>query len=312
MLLLSTTRKLVVLLIGMLLSNLSHATFTQVISFGDSLSDSGNVFQATGNSPPPPYFNGRFSDGPVWNEILATRLGLTAPTPSLLGGTNYAWGGANTISAGSAPSTANQVDDFLTTTGGSADRNALYTISTGSNDISEVGRGTLTGDDLGAAATNVASLVNDLKAAGAESILVLNAPNLGLIPGAAGNPEEATALSNAFNTSLSAALVDISGVELVDLFSGTTDIAANPAFFGLDNVTDPCISTAFPDCSKHLFWDGAHPTTAGHALIAEAALLQVNSLTSVPLPGALPLMISALAGMRLFGRNRVQQKLMNA
>ena len=305
MLLFSTTRKLIVVLIGMFLTNLSHATFTQVISFGDSLSDSGNVYQATGTSPPPPYFNGRFSDGPVWNEILATRLGLTAPTPSLLGGTNYAWGGANTTAAGTSPSTTNQISDYIITTDGSADRDALYTISTGSNDISEVGRGVLTRDDLTAAATSVASLVNDLKAAGAESILVLNTPNLGLIPAATDNPTSGTDLSNVFNTTLSTALADISGVELLDIFTGTTEIVANPSLFGLDNVTDPCINTAFPDCSKHLFWDGAHPTTAGHALIAEAALLQLNSLTSVPLPGALPLMIFGLAGMNLIRKKRV-------
>jgi phospholipase/lecithinase/hemolysin len=46
MILVSTSRKLVVLFIGVLLSNLSHASFTQVISFGDSLSDTGNLFQA--------------------------------------------------------------------------------------------------------------------------------------------------------------------------------------------------------------------------------------------------------------------------
>ncbi len=301
----STTRNIVMLLIGMLLSNSSYATFTQVISFGDSLSDAGNVFQATGTSPPPPYFDGRFSDGPVWNEILATSLGLTTPTPSLLGGTNYAWGGANTTSAGTVPSTADQVSDFIITTDGSADPDALYTISTGSNDIFGVGRGVLTKDDLTAAATSVASLVNDLKAAGAESILVLNAPNLGLVPATVDNPSSGTALSNMFNTTLLATLADISGVALIDIFTGTTNIVAEPTLFGLDNVTDPCITTSFPDCSKHLFWDGTHPTTAGHALIAEAALLQANSLKSVPLPTALPLIISALVGMKLLRRKRV-------
>ncbi|MEE9424508.1 MAG: SGNH/GDSL hydrolase family protein [Methylococcales bacterium] len=110
---------------------MSYADYSQVISFGDSLSDTGNLFQATG-SPPPPYFNGRFSNGPVWNEILTNNFGLSTPTPSLLGGTNHAWGGAQTNSAGNVPSTVNQVADFLTASGGSAEPGALYTISTGS------------------------------------------------------------------------------------------------------------------------------------------------------------------------------------
>jgi phospholipase/lecithinase/hemolysin len=260
MILFSLPPRLAVFLIGILLTNVSHADYTQVISFGDSLSDTGNLFQTTG-SPPPPYFNGRISNGQVWNEVLATNLGLTAPTPSLLGGTNYAWGGAQTNSASIAPSTADQVADFISTSGGSADPGALYTISTGSNDFG----GGMTTD----AATGVATMVNDLKNAGAQNILVLNLPNLGLVPAAASNPAGATALSSAFNATLSTALVGISGVELVDIFTLSTEIVANPALFGLDNVTDPCITTAFPDCFDHLFWDGAHPTTVGHALIAD-------------------------------------------
>jgi outer membrane lipase/esterase len=155
------------------------------------------------------------------------------------------------------------------------------------------------------AATSVATMVNDLKTAGAESILVLNLPNLGLVPAAASNPAGATALSNAFNTTLSTALVGISGVELVDIFTVSTEIVANPALFRLDNVTDPCITTAYPDCSNHLFWDGAHPTTVGHALIADAALPHANLLMSIPLPATLPLMVSGLVGMTLFRRQRV-------
>ncbi|KAJ2447454.1 hypothetical protein GGF42_005434 [Coemansia sp. RSA 2424] len=44
--------------------------------FGDSLSDVGTLKQLTlGLFPPPPYWQGRFSSGPVWNEYLAKLLG---------------------------------------------------------------------------------------------------------------------------------------------------------------------------------------------------------------------------------------------
>jgi len=68
-------------------ANLSLQDIDQIYVFGDSLSDTGNAFSRTG-SPPPPYFNGRFSNGPVWVEYLADRLGLPR-NPS----TNFAFGG---------------------------------------------------------------------------------------------------------------------------------------------------------------------------------------------------------------------------
>lgn len=71
-----------------------------VISFGDSLSDTGNLF-ATVGTPPAPYFNGRFSNGPVWTELLAGGFGsMNSPFQGgavpLTGNVNLAFGGAQT------------------------------------------------------------------------------------------------------------------------------------------------------------------------------------------------------------------------
>ena len=84
-----------VLALGMLAPAPARAGLTQIVAFGDSLIDTGNLFAATGQ-PPAPYFDGRFSNGPVWVEYLAGRLGIAPPTPSLTGGTDYAWAGAET------------------------------------------------------------------------------------------------------------------------------------------------------------------------------------------------------------------------
>src|ERR1700679_1974888 len=72
---------------------------TGIVSFGDSLTDVGNYYAATGDVSPPSglhYDNGRFSNGLNWVEYLAKDLGVPAPTASTSGGTDYAYGGATT------------------------------------------------------------------------------------------------------------------------------------------------------------------------------------------------------------------------
>src|ERR1700729_2911985 len=83
---------------ALLIGSAAHAAnFSAEYVFGDSLSDVGNVYLATGKTKPAsPYVNGQFSNGPVWVQDLAARLGLPALTPSLAGGSDYAFGHATT------------------------------------------------------------------------------------------------------------------------------------------------------------------------------------------------------------------------
>jgi phospholipase/lecithinase/hemolysin len=76
----------------------SAATFSKLYVFGDSLSDPGNIFNATeavnrlpfvpnlfnlpsALPPSPPYFEGRYSTGLIWADYLAQDLGIS-PTRS--------------------------------------------------------------------------------------------------------------------------------------------------------------------------------------------------------------------------------------
>jgi len=51
----------------------------------------------------------------------------------------------------------------------------------------------------------------------------------------------------------------------------------DPASVGLENAMSPCLSfgvTQQAICSEprtYLFWDGTHPTVAGHGVVAQAA-----------------------------------------
>src|SRR5215469_5066295 len=72
--------KLVVFLTALLLLPSAYAQTPRpdnIIVFGDSLPDTGNAFEATGHREPasPPYFDGRFSNGPVWVEDFAASFG---------------------------------------------------------------------------------------------------------------------------------------------------------------------------------------------------------------------------------------------
>lgn len=95
----------------------SASSFDNLYVFGDSLSDTGNVYALTGgHTPPAPYYHGRFSNGPVWVESLANHLGLSVD-PSLNGGTNYAFGGAeadrsHTLSHDNTPNIGYQITQF--------------------------------------------------------------------------------------------------------------------------------------------------------------------------------------------------------
>src|SRR5580700_8063817 len=100
---------LLALATGGLSPTLRASSIDAIYAFGDSLSDVGNIYASSGGViPGAPYVNGQFSNGPVWVQDLASSLGLAPLTPSLLGGSDYAYGGAET---GTTPvHTANQSD----------------------------------------------------------------------------------------------------------------------------------------------------------------------------------------------------------
>src|SRR5580704_13702843 len=107
---------LIALAIGALVPCLRAESIDAIYSFGDSLSDVGNDSTLSGGLlPGAPYVNGQFSNGPVWVQDLATALGLSPLTPSLLSGTDYAYGAAETGST--SFNTSNPATDLAGPTG---------------------------------------------------------------------------------------------------------------------------------------------------------------------------------------------------
>jgi phospholipase/lecithinase/hemolysin len=274
---LGVVRGLVTLsLVALMTAPAAAGPYSQIIAFGDSLSDTGNDLIQFG-SPQPPYYQGRFSNGPIWIDQLAAKLGVADPQPSLAGGTNYAYGGATaaTFNAG-VPNLGQQVQMYLQTSP-KADPNALYTVLMGANDFF----GGQTDASIPANAVNAA--LTSLIAAGAKTILVPNLPPQGITPLVRGQGQAAVnaidALDVAFNADLAADVKALQAanpsvrIDLVDLYSKTLAVIQDPAAYGFTDVTDEGINApSGTDLSHYLFWDDVHPTTAGHALIADAAL----------------------------------------
>lgn len=307
--------------------------YTGLFVFGDSLSDSGNnttIIGANGGQvisgntyvPAQPYALGAYTNANVWVNSFAAGIGLPAgAVPSRLGGGDYAYGGARTTVNGDfgpltgffpLPSAATQLNSYLATNPSGAST-ALYVIAIGGNDVRSTGdavaanpvnANAIIGAAAAAYATGVGTMVDALQAKGATNIVVWDAPNVGKSPAAiAGGPIAVatfTAISNAFNAALGARLTGEAGVVPFDIFGLVNTIATNPGAYGLTNIADACGAIAGCNPSQYLFWDGIHPTSAGHAIISNAML----AVVAVPEPASAWMLALGLVGVVLVRRAR--------
>ena len=210
--------------------------FGRVVSFGDSLSDNGNLSAAlgpfSGVAFGPENFFGRFSNGPTFAELLAGGANLATgesaqqrffglgfilnPAP-VEGSVNLAIGGAVTndnaiptidlLGTGldPIPSVEDQITAFRNA-GGRFGTGDLVTILAGANDIfnafNQNPNLAIPAAEQAAAAQirNVDALVD--APLGARTVVVANLPNLGVIPkfnGSVQTVQQGTDATNTFN-----------------------------------------------------------------------------------------------------------------
>ena len=270
---------------------------------------------------------GRYSNGPVWAETFAPAFGLSAVASNLLG-TNYAYGGARmgpVDPSGSVfpPSLSTQVAAFLNpyvTHSLPVPGDALYVVAGGGNDardsITEAAKDLASGktvlqmlDGIQSRAAIYAgyldTIIEQLEWAGAKNIVVWNTPNAGVAPAilAQGAGLLGTTVSQLMNQALLQALDDdiAEGVRIFDAYGFISDVAAHPGAYGLSNASDACSVVVLDptvDCGKYFFWDGIHPTAAGHRLLANAMI------TFVPEPAAVLLIAIGLLGIAASRKSR--------
>jgi phospholipase/lecithinase/hemolysin len=272
--------------------------------FGDSLSDVGQVFQASGGMypPDPPYFRGRYSNGRVWIEYLADRLQISQNKVH-----HFAYGGATTgviqvrgdaltYSANFVPNVLDQVQMAIESNQDvraneqSSEQlneqsspqpeqilrsNALYVIWAGANDY-------LQGSSIPEnAVRSLTKAMDTLIERGARRFLIANLPDLGQLPATrnTANSEQLSDLSQTHNQMLERSLTSLqlhSEVEiaLLDVQQLYEEVTTAPEAFDFTNATNAYLISTQQACDtpdRFLFWDGIHPTTAAHRRLEAAA-----------------------------------------
>lgn len=272
---------------------------TAVYVFGDSLVDAGNILIATGGTIPDPaqgYFQGRFNEGYDFSDYLSIRFTGLPTFPSLIGGTNYAWGGARAIGPAyggvPVPGAKGQLDAYVAASGNVGDPNGLYIINFGGNDVFGINSGDiglLTPIDAGLLAIdNIKNIVTTLDSIGAGNILVMGIPN-------------GDATGTALNMGLQAALDGIEPGLSANLFRFSyTDfygrVATDPGSYGYPPVVDfttPCraarpVINGKINCSGYFGFDGIHFANQAHIGIGRDLVLALG----VPEPASWALMIA--------------------
>lgn len=299
--------------------------FSSTVFFGDSLTDAGYFRPLL--PPNVQAVTGQFTTNPglVWSQWLAEHYGTQArPNGNGQTGDNHAAGGARngvdvTGALGFTPSLATQAAGYLAANGARADPDALYTVWGGANDLFAV-----TTDPgnaqaiIGAAVGAQVGIIGGLQAAGARYVLVPNIPDLGLTPSfRAQGPAAAaqgTALATGYNQALFSTLAS-NGLAVipVDTFAFLREVAADPAQFGITNVTGTacmpqitaqsltCNPTSLvsPDAPQtYLFADGVHPASGAHVALADLAIAAIEG------PRQMAVLPHSAAAT---GRNRAQR-----
>ncbi len=284
----------------------------RVVVFGDSLSDIGNLYQYMNAQIPmsPPYYQGRFSDGPVWVELVTEDLSKYNPHIHM---ENYAFGGASVLqeddfAPGAYLSLRSQVDAFIETHALFDNQETLYIILMGANDYIDLDDNQVISEHI----DNVISEINDqasrLAKRGAKFILIGNLPDLGRSPLAQELDSEQvlSEITAEHNVKIKHKIEHLK-VEypdarwiFFDINHFFTDAFYHPDKYNFKYTKTPCyglgedenlagvdpvlsfashprfLKIKAHNCDSYLFFDIVHPTRRGHAFTASLALTAIK------------------------------------
>ncbi len=272
----------VLIVVALLPTDVSAGPFSKIVVFGESTSDAGNQFAASqGAFPPtPPYFEGRWTNGPTWIDLVSTRLGLGHTVASENGGTNFAFGGTTT---GDGYTTTNcsdmgldmcfdlpgpnygmQIDTFLSSQP-TIDDDHLFVIWGGHNDIFRNRPPTTV-------AQNLKSHVETLIEQGATNLVLLNLFSVN---------DEADSANTLLHQELGALRREHQATTIleVDVPQMFAEFFADPG--GINTFGQSAMDTktleVVDNPDAYLDWDGVHLTAAFNRVIADYVLREMDN-----------------------------------
>lgn len=288
-----------------------HASTASILAFGDSLLDSGNLdlalradggingLPAPDGAPPRSYPEGQFTNGDTW----ATQLGLA---PSLLGGTNFGYGGAKAVRDNDGiPDLQAQIKAFRQS-GIGVDDTTTATIWVGGNDFRSFDP-QWSANEINQAVRrivrNIAKGVKRLHRSGVSNIIVLGLPEIDVLPDSITQYNQR--LSNVLSR-LDGRLgnSDIRYFDTNSLFQQILFQAAQTRELSpVPCVYDPVGCAANPE--NYVLYDEIHPSEWVHTILAEELSTEISeSFAPVPLPATAPLLLAGLGGLGLWARRR--------
>ncbi len=299
--------KVLLTLLVLFFSTLAQSKpLNNLIVFGDSLSDNGNLYKLYQIPTSPPYYKGRFSNGPVWAERLAKTYFNDKANDHFQ---NYAFGGAAiTDDDNDGLISLNfEITNYLEIHQNKAEEDSLYVVWIGANNYLMPTKSM--DDTLMMVNKGIKRGVEKLMKAGAKHIMLVNLPDLGVAPepfpkGSYTDEEipaireKLTSFCQRHNELLTATVSELkqSNPEIqwlyYDASSKFKEFMLSPEQYGITNTTDACYSSSASlrsknfvlnlasqvnskansdNCDGYLFFDGVHPTTLAHIIIAEKA-----------------------------------------
>lgn len=293
-----------VFVIGLLLlETVSAQTVSKFIVFGDSLSDNGNSYEYSHHTKPPDtfYYQGRYSNGPIWIDYVLNTFSKE-PKNRLL---NYAFGGSGVLQSHENAFTLRQeVDSYLLTHPAKTESDSWFVLWIGANDY--LLRPNSTKITVNKVIAEMERNLLRLQKNGAQHVIVMGLPDLGLLPFAHALDIEAqlSGIVQTHNQMLQSRMMKLKTrfpkmdwhyMDVNQIFSA---LVTHPKQYGFVHTTQHCLepeikTLSTPDanrrpkawvrtavkrqqtnkvnahCLDYVFLDQIHPTTHVHQIVAQ-------------------------------------------